>query len=432
MKLTKTIVLSFIWMGFFLKNAAGLTLEEAVTTAEQKNHELNGLRNKTAAAQWKRLEAISTYIPHFTLEGSHIFENKLQVMNVSLGGGPSSEFPLVVPESTGSARLEWTVFDGFKGWNNYQAASLRHEALSLDEQRKLFQLEEDVRIKFFQALAAEKLAEVAAENISVLEGHRRDAQNQEKGGASTRFDVLRIEVQLEEARTEKNAADDNVILSRIKLAEAMGVQDAPSKLEGTLPEPIERDLEKVSENVSTRDDVKAEELRTQATRKDLWSSRSDWLPEVSFFGEGMYYNNQNKSISDTDAFRNAYTVGLKLHWNVFDGGRSISKEKQNFYEAKASEEKSKSVETKSIFELQVWKRKIQYAVSQYRAKLAQVEKAKESVRLAKNARNAGVRTNTDVLDAELDMFKAQAGVVKSQADYVEAFSELQLALGRHL
>jgi outer membrane protein TolC len=54
------------------------------------------------------------------------------------------------------------------------------------------------------------------------------------------------------------------------------------------------------------------------------------------------------------------------------------------------------------------------------------------VRLARLSYDAGSRTNTDVLDAELDLFRTRAGVVQSQLSAAEALINLELAFGSSL
>jgi outer membrane protein TolC len=54
------------------------------------------------------------------------------------------------------------------------------------------------------------------------------------------------------------------------------------------------------------------------------------------------------------------------------------------------------------------------------------------VRLAKEEERAGTRTSTETLDAELDLFRAKAGVVNALVNAAEAKIRLELALGREI
>ena len=83
-------------------------------------------------------------------------------------------------------------------------------------------------------------------------------------------------------------------------------------------------------------------------------------------------------------------------------------------------------------DIDTWKRKFTYNVALYRARLRALSEFQESVRLAEIGVKAGSRTHAEMLDAELDLFRARGGLVKAQAEVLEALSHLELALGHKI
>jgi outer membrane protein TolC len=79
-----------------------------------------------------------------------------------------------------------------------------------------------------------------------------------------------------------------------------------------------------------------------------------------------------------------------------------------------------------------WKRRYLYSASLYHAKNADLKRAQETVRLANAGFKAGVRTTTEVLDAELELFRARAGMVNTQMNCLEAKIKLELTTGESL
>jgi outer membrane protein TolC len=71
-------------------------------------------------------------------------------------------------------------------------------------------------------------------------------------------------------------------------------------------------------------------------------------------------------------------------------------------------------------------------VAIYKAKLTDVDEARESARLATVGFEAGTRTTTDVLDAELEEYRAAAGLVQAQVDSFEALINLELSVGKRI
>jgi outer membrane protein TolC len=102
-------------------------------------------------------------------------------------------------------------------------------------------------------------------------------------------------------------------------------------------------------------------------------------------------------------------------------------------EKKAQTESSlRAARLKAKQDLNLWTRKFKYYCSISKARQNDVGKAKESVRLARAGRRAGARTNTDLLDAEAELYRAQAGAVSARLGAVEALINVELSLGRPL
>ena len=64
--------------------------------------------------------------------------------------------------------------------------------------------------------------------------------------------------------------------------------------------------------------------------------------------------------------------------------------------------------------------------------MGDITKSKESVRLAKEGRRVGTRSNTDLLDAESDLYKSEAGAISAQIGAMEALINLELSVGHKI
>ena len=296
--------------------------------------------------------------------------------------------------------------------------------------------ENAIRLKYYQALGAQVLATVAENNVKTLTDHLKRAQDLLKQGEFTKVDVLKVQVQLESAIPEKYAAADTAYLARKSLAEAMGVDGDTRPLTDTLPVPKEEVLKGLDTNneklAQGRLDLKALEKRVEASDDAYKASKSIWMPKVNLFANYEYYNNRDNSLTNSDSFRNAYGVGINFVWNIFDGGSSYARQEGSYYQKLQQEEKARKATLSSENEVEFWKRRYTNSSVLYSAKLRSVEASKESVRIYQTGLRAGTRTNSDLLDAELDLDRSEAGVVKAQVDAVEALLNLELAMGRRI
>ena len=73
-----------------------------------------------------------------------------------------------------------------------------------------------------------------------------------------------------------------------------------------------------------------------------------------------------------------------------------------------------------------------FQLSQFMTNTENLERSKRSVQLALSGLRSGTQTNTDVLDAELDLFNARAGVIQSEIKALEAQIKFENAIGRKI
>jgi OMF family outer membrane factor len=256
-----------------------------------------------------------------------------------------------------------------------------------------------------------------------------------KSGYSTRFDLLRVQAQLDEAKAERIVAEDNMTLARRSLAEAMAETGDLRPLLGELPAPEASALpEKLTLDVNMRDDLVASQKRESASDKLAYSAIGMLLPKVSLFAEQDNYKfgNYDPAIIPSDRFQNAYSAGIALSWDIFDGGASFAKAKEAAWAAERDAQGVRASLLAAPEDFELWRRRFISNSALFAARKRSVEESEESVRLASVGLKAGARTSTEFLDAELELFRSRAGLIRAQADADEAWLRLELATGRML
>jgi outer membrane protein TolC len=428
-------ILSAIVLSASLHADDGLSLAQALDQAKAHNPELRKLQLSADAADWKRREALSTYIPHLGVSAVHHLGMKYGALNVVFGGADIN-FPTAMPQTELNLGASWTLFDGLGAWDSYKADGLEAEAAALEVRHALTHAEQAVKTRFYKALAAQELVKVADQNILTLEDHASLAEASERAGFATRVDVLRIGSQLEEARAEKLLAEDNAVLARRELFQVLGESPTAQALEGSLPAP---DSAKVAEDLSLdpsqREDFQALARRQEALqRRQAAAGAGVWAPKLSLFGGEQFYRygDFDPAILPNDSLQSAYAYGIRLSWDLFDGGASWARYQQAQEAVAQIVESQRRQSLSAMDDFEAAKRHYRYNTALYQARLRSVEKSEESVRLAILGVKAGTQTQAQALDAELDLFRARAGVIRAQVDAAEALSSLEQALGRTL
>jgi outer membrane protein TolC len=413
--------------------AASFPLSQAVSEAEKQSPELQRTNSQLEELKWKRTESLSGFLPTVTASGSYLLAKRYAFFDVSFGG-PVTSVPEVVPTATYGLSGRLPLFDGFQNVARYKAASELVQAGSLGLDWARFSLDQQVALLYFRALGAKKLQDVAAANLDSLEDHLKDAQAFKKAGVSTNFDVLRVEVQVSEARSAVIDAADSVAVARQNLAEALGKTNEDRDLMGDLPVLKPEAISGVNGMNPSDDRKDLLSLRARADAADkLESAAGSYLvPKIFLFGDYARYNNRDNSVWSNSAFRDSYDVGLGLSWNLFDGMTSIARSKESIEQKVQAEKTLDIAQLHAVRDLELWKRKYIYFCQVYTSRESDVLKAREAVRLARAGRRVGARTNTDLLDAESDLLRSQAGLVNSQLGAIEALVNVELATGRRL
>lgn len=416
-----------------LAHAGPLPLSEAVREAEAQSPALQKAASSLEETKWRRTEAMAGFLPSVTGSAAYLFDKKYAYLDINMGAGPIS-VPQVVPTATYGLGARLPLFDGWANVDRFRAAGDFVQASHLDLEWARFQLDRTVVLLYYRALGAKLLSEVAEQNLNTLRDHLRDVQLFKKAGVSTNYDVLRVEVQVSEARSALLEAADNIAVSRQRLAEAMGKPFEDRDLAGSLPVPAPEVLHVLREaSTEERLDVQGLRARIGAQEKLESAAGAHLAPRVFLFGDYQRYNNRNRRAWLSDpAFRDAYDFGVGLSWNLFDGAVSLARSKEAIEQRFQAEKALESAELRSRTDVQAWQRKFLYSCDVYRSRLSDVEKARESVRLARVGRKVGARTNAELLDAEGDLYRAQAGVVNAQLGAIEALVNLELATGRTL
>ncbi len=415
-------------------NAEPLTLSSAVDQALQKSPLVQRAQSSALQASWQKTAAYSGFLPSVNLSETYFTSQKFMFTDLAFPGTSNLiSIPNLVPSSEVALTARMPLFDGFANWNHLSAAASLEHAAGEELTWSQFKLERQVTLQFYRALATRILKEVAERNMQTIEDHLRDVTLFKRAGVSTNYDVLRVEVQVSEAKSDLLNSQDNVEVAKNELAELLGEDSETRELSGELPVLKRQVIQKLEiDDISQRADIRGLSFRASGLESEQHAANRFWVPRLDLVGQFDYYNNLSQRFDDWQNYRTAYQVGFVLSWNLFDGLVSIAKAHESNEQRYQAEKNLEIERLKAKKDLEYWKRKYLYFCSVYESRVSDVQKSTESVRLAREGRRAGSRTNSDLLDAELELFRARAGVVNAQIGAVEALINLELATGKQL
>jgi outer membrane protein TolC len=407
-----------------------LDLKQALATARGQSPEIQKAESVKEEARWRKLESYSGFLPRVQASGNYLLDYKYMFTDIAFNGTPVT-IPNIVPTSILDLKAQWGLWDGFASSNRLRAARALSDAAEDELKWAEFKTGRTVALEFYRALAGRELLHVAESNLKTLRDHLREVRLFRKSGLSTNYDVLRVEVQVSEAESEIINTQDNLAVAEGHLAEVLGQED-PVEPTGRLPEMKTQMVDGAGKDIRSRADIEALSERVEGYEFSERAAGRHWLPRFSAFGIYQFYNNRNDAFDDWDRYRNAYQVGLNMTWDLFDGFADMAKRRQAVEQREQSEKSLRIAQLKGKLDGERWARKFKYFCSVYKARQSDVVKSQESVRLAREGRKVGARTNTDLLDAEAELFRSEAGAVTAQLGAIEALINLELSTGQAL
>lgn len=300
----------------------------------------------------------------------------------------------------------------------------------MDRQISEYRLEEarlnvirDVQQGFLQTLLSEKLLQVAGDNVKSLEVHLRNAEAQYEQGLSARNDALKAEVALAQARQQERSAAKQLVLLRSRLNQLLDL-DLQAHLdlseEDIQPHTAPPMEELYSMAEKRRPEYLLLETSVRQTEEGLTAAKSRYYPHVSLFGQ--YYREGEDFLAETNNFTNDQnaSVGVRVDWNWFEGGKTDAAAKEWRYRQASLEEKRSDL--KQQIRLQV-----EDAYEQLKVAEANIETARTALEQARENERMTSLQYQEQLVIFLEVLNAEVFVAQSRADYYQALYGYQLA-----
>jgi OMF family outer membrane factor len=256
----------------------------------------------------------------------------------------------------------------------------------------------------------------------------RDAQALERAGLGTRFDVLRAEVQLANARQDLTESLAQQEIRRRQLAQLLNLPltislaaGDPVSLAGSWDLSLEQSLILALKNRAELEQLLAQrELSEQQRRAAL----SAYGPTVTLSASYEFATQFNDDLGTRDGYR----LAAGVNWNLFDGGAALAQARQQEANIAIAETNFTNQRNQIRFEVEQAYYTLVSNLESIDTATRALAQANEALRLARLRFQAGVGTQTDVINAETELTRAEGNRVNAILGYNQALAELQRAI----
>jgi outer membrane protein len=258
----------------------------------------------------------------------------------------------------------------------------------------------------------------------------RIAEAQLQAGTGVGLDVTRARAQLAATRasliTSRNARDhahiDLLRALSFPIGTTIALTDSLSTVAATT-EPVPDEATLVSEALSRRPDILAEQERVRAAQQGLSAIKAERLPTLGLVADdGVIGKNASRLL-------NTYTWGLQVTIPIFDGFRREARVQEQTSRVKEAQIRQRDIEQQAQADVHGAVLDLAAAREQLTAASERLRLAEQELSQARDRFNAGVAGNADVVNASLALTASRTLVNDAETAYQLARVSLARATG---
>jgi outer membrane protein len=406
-----------------------LTLKQSIGIALQKSPTLQSAQSAIKEAQYRRLSAVSDFLPQVNMQYSYTRLDKAPTMtippNPPLTAGTKDNY-------NWSTSVTQPVFTGGALINSYLLAKIGVDSAKVQFEQTKFDLVLQVKVAYYAVLTAEKGVEVAQQAVQQVESHYTVAQAFFEVGIIAKNDVLQVDVQLAQARQNLIAAEHNLEVARAVFNTLLrrGINEPVRLGEALEYTPLTINMNALMEEaLRERPEIKLSDLGIKSAKKEVGIAASKLFPQVSIVY--TYERLGDEPAVDGSRFTHMHDWNVMgvAQWTVWDWGKAwwgVGESKARVFQAECALEQVKDA---VILDVQAAALKVTEARKNIQVAETAVSQAEEDARINEERFKGQVATTTDVLDSLTRLTQARTNYYSALSDYNVAKARLQRAIG---
>lgn len=292
-----------------------------------------------------------------------------------------------------------------------------------------------VATAYYNVLQAEKMIRIYEVNVKRLLEHKNRVKTRLKLEQVTKTDLYRAEAEYSGAKTDLVRGRNNlkysraVLLNLVQIPEKFTLEDPKDKKRfmGNMDSLIDEALKKRADLKATKEDLKGAE-------KNISFSRSSYWPTMSVYG--TYAKNDadedkpsNYSYSsDTDA----YSLGVKFSWTLFDGGLRGAEVDQALARKRIVANQLNARKKAITLEVKRAYLDLQTQLSVLKSLKDVLKSSKENYEAVSQHYKYGLKNSVDVMDANSLLIESERNLANAEFSYRLALLNIEYVKGTFL
>jgi len=418
-----------------IKPSSGLSLQEAVGYALVNNNELRAFKSSLFAQEKEIGIAKSNFMPKVRFDEAFISTNnpaldfalrinQRRFTSGDLSGAPNTfNNPAVINNFLTAITLEQPIYYR-KSVVGLDMAKKEYTSKAFDFLRKQEEVAFNVSKTYLEVMTAQEFVNVAQKAVVDSKEHLRIAQVRFKTGLGLYSDVLRASTAVTEAEQKLISANKNLNLSRRALGLLLGKQTSVN-INSKTPQLGLKNIDYINTALASRNDVKSLESRVENAKNGIKFAEAGYYPTVAGFGSYQLYDNRAPFAAEG----HNYMAGAGLKWEVFDGLKTRNEKLQAKDRVIEAQEYLEGFKKQISYKIYESFQNIEEAKKNFELANSALKTAEEGKRLVLKRWENALSPMVDLLDAQVNLDKARADVVKTANDYKVALIGLSYESG---
>lgn len=438
--------------------AQPLTLDNCRRMALDHNRNLKNATLEHLASQ-DNLQAYKTnFLPKFSLSGDYLYSGgkstfslpggylptfvpnpatgvlEPNILMMSPDGAPVFKEYAYMPDTkfdfkmgsvySAGLSVRQPIYMGGKIQTSVKIAKIATIISGLNEQKTEAEIILHVDEAFFSCIKVEESVKSAVAYQKVLSEFYRQMENACQSGMKSRNDLLKVQVQLNEAELKLRQSENGLRLARMNLCYYIGLPMNSQNIFLTDDFEQTNGLSMRSSDVSARPEYAMLQQQVELKKRNVTLVRSDFLPQVTAmvsynYTHGMQLN--STTLFSKPSFMGGVSVNIPL-FNWGEGRRKISAARR---EVEIASNQFEDMSEQMQLELM-------RVINNYDESILEVALTQKSLTQAEeNRTESGNRYEVGV-ETLADYLQAQALWQKAQSDLVEARSKQRISYTQYL
>ena len=323
-----------------------------------------------------------------------------------------------------------------------RSATIRAAREQLRNDRLDFErISEDTRLNvatdYYNLQQADENVRIQRASLANAQASLRDAQALEQAGVGTRFDVLTAQVQVARAQQRLTDALSQQRVARRQLATRLSLSESviitaadPVEIAGLWNLTQEQSIVQAFQNRAELEQQLAQRNISQQRRRIALASVRPQIGLAARYNVRDIFGSSGDDTfsSDNRDFSDDYSLGANLSLSLYDGGEARARARQEEANIAIAETNFASARNTIRFEVEQAYSNLQSNFDNIQTATVALEQAREALRLARLRFQAGVGTQTEVIDSEDRLTQAEGERVNAILSYNRALAQLQRSI----